>query len=191
MDAMGVKLTREQGRLLYLIHLLTRSDSEDEVVWVKDLPLKALLYQGIVHGIFDWDYAPQSVLFHGRRKFINVTQEGEDDINDLREIGFVDKLRLSTSEHTHINAYRLSKEGLEAVEGIPEDDQSAVEDLIICPNCQKARDVFVEASEAYFICKECNVKTPIDLLGIEDVPYITEPFMPRIALLEEVVRHGD
>ncbi len=34
-------------------------------------------------------------------------------------------------------------------------------------------------------------KTPIDLLGIEDVPYITEPFMPRIALLEEVVRHGD
>jgi uncharacterized protein YbaR (Trm112 family) len=66
-----------------------------------------------------------------------------------------------------------------------------VEELIICPKCKKTRDVFVEATEAYFFCKSCNKKTPIDLLGIEDVPYITEPFMPRIALLEEVVRHGD
>lgn len=188
---MEQNLTKEHRRLLYLLYILTPSEHPEEVVWVKDLPLKALLYEGIIQGVFDWDYAPQSIIFHGKRKFINVSQEGEDDINDLREMGLVDKLRLSTSEHTHINAFKLSEKGQEKIDDIAQDDRVPVEHLINCPACKKVREAIVEKKRAYFMCNHCHKETKIDLLEIEDVPYVTEAYMPEICLLDEVLTCGN
>ena len=48
-------------------------------------PLLVLMYECIVRGVFDYDYAPASAMVHGKRIYMNVTQEGRDHLEDLVE----------------------------------------------------------------------------------------------------------
>jgi hypothetical protein len=57
--------------------------------WVRETPLLVLIYEGIVAEVFDYDYAPASVKVGRRLVYMNITQEGRDDLDDLREAGMV------------------------------------------------------------------------------------------------------
>jgi WD repeat-containing protein 35 len=53
--------------------------------WIRKTPLLVLIYHGIVKGVFDYDYAPACEYLGHRSVWLNVSQEGADDIDDLRE----------------------------------------------------------------------------------------------------------
>jgi hypothetical protein len=75
------------NRLLYLIsiyntqHVESLEDAneggsgENKNVWVRKVPLMVLIYEGIVAGIFDYDYAPAPDIVNGRRVYMNISQE--------------------------------------------------------------------------------------------------------------------
>jgi len=59
---MDEEFTDDMMRLLLVIDAYTREGHEDNPIWVKELPLMAIIYQGIVKRLFrDYDYAPWSV----------------------------------------------------------------------------------------------------------------------------------
>ena len=43
---------------------------------------------------------------------MNVSQEGKDDLDDLREMNLINTLRLSSSHHQTVTAYQISKLGV-------------------------------------------------------------------------------
>ena len=57
--------------------------------WIRELPLLVLVYEGIVrNAVFDYDYAPKSEkIFGACPRYLNVSEEGRDDLDDLRELG--------------------------------------------------------------------------------------------------------
>jgi WD repeat-containing protein 35 len=183
----GVSLTREQERLLYLISLYSKpaQNSSDEEVWIKDLALKALIYQGIIEKVFNYDYAPLVIMFDGVKRMVNVSMEGEDDINDLRELKLVSRLKLSTSKYNIINAYRVNIEGLEVLKGAKKENLEAVDKLVKCLSCGNLKEVLVEDEEVKFVCKNCGEKKNIPLLEVEDVPYVCKGYLLRNLLLRE------
>jgi hypothetical protein len=70
-------LTENQNRLLYMISLYTKkaahgTDEKDE--WVRKQALVVLLFEGIVAGVLDFDYAPASVSIENRRVWMNISQ---------------------------------------------------------------------------------------------------------------------
>ena len=83
-------------RLLYLISSYAPPDTSR---WVREQSTNVLIYEGIVTNIFDYDYAPKSEHVQGSLLFINVSQEGEDDLVDLREAGMINMMLLSTYQH--------------------------------------------------------------------------------------------
>jgi len=177
----GVSLTREQERLLYLISLYSKpaqSLSEEEV-WIKDLALKALIYQGITDKVFDYDYAPSVFMFDGVKRMVNVCQEGEDDINDLREMNLVSRLKLSTSKYNIINAYRINIEGLEVLKKAKKENLKAVDKLVKCSSCGNRGEVLIQDETVEFLCKNCGEKKNIPLLEVEDVPYVCKGYLLR------------
>ena len=111
-----VELTVAQAELLYLISKLTDSIN-CPISWIKETPLQALIFQGIRKGIFnEYDYAPISSTFLGQgRKFVNISKEGEDDLGDLRELGLLETMRLSSSKHNYITGYRPTRESVKAI----------------------------------------------------------------------------
>jgi hypothetical protein len=100
------ELQDEHLRLLYLISKYTT-----QTRWVREFPLLVLIFEGIRAGIFTYDYAPAAVTVCGRIVFMNISQEGRDDVDDLREAGLLASLKLSAHNGTTSTAVQPSAAG--------------------------------------------------------------------------------
>eukprot|EP01047_Picozoa_sp_COSAG01_P015358 COSAG01_NODE_768_length_13739_cov_6.271334_18_plen_267_part_00 len=100
------ELQDEHLRLLYLISKYTT-----QTRWVRELPLLVLIFEGIRAGIFTYDYAPAAVTVCGRIVFMNISQEGRDDVDDLREAGLLASLKLTAHNGTTSTAVQPSAAG--------------------------------------------------------------------------------
>lgn len=176
---MADEFTEDMMRLLAIIDAYTKNGDESSPTWVKELPLMAIIYQGIVEGIFrDYDYAPWSVpMLDGTREWLNVSREGKDDLEDLLNLRYISILRVSTSQYGFVTAYRLTDLGNEIVSGLPSHILEEVNGLIY-HDCKKIMDVLVRGREIYFSCASCNYERPIPIGDIEDIPYATRPYLP-------------
>ncbi|MHA1269071.1 MAG: hypothetical protein ACTSPY_04730 [Candidatus Helarchaeota archaeon] len=167
-------ITNQMKRLLYLIAEYTKVDDVYGSLAIKDLPLKALIYKGIITHVLDYDYAPISVMYMDNRRFLNISQEGEDDLDDLRDIGLINKVRLGTRSHTFIYAYLLSNNGIEYLKTIDDEDKNAVNTYLKC-KCGKTYEIRVLIDGIFFICKDCGIKIDSEITDIEDVSYKSSP----------------
>ncbi|NVM53971.1 MAG: hypothetical protein HWN66_09750 [Candidatus Helarchaeota archaeon] len=184
-EEMIKKLTTGQKRLLFMIGLYSTVEGEVGKQWLKDLSLKGLIIRGIRDKVFDYDYAPASVMYRGTRKIMNISQEGQNDLNTLREYGLVERLRLGTSRHFYFNAYGLSPEGVEVFSAIPQKDRDPIDKLIHCGKCGKIYEVIPEAESIYIICESCNVKINSEVDDIESVSYMCSPKWLKVKLETE------
>ena len=57
------------------------------------------------------DYAPQPMLVNSTRCYLNVSQDGKDDLDDLREAKLVGSIKLTTKQQMVISAYQLTDDG--------------------------------------------------------------------------------
>lgn len=178
------KLTDEQRRLLYLIGLYSTIEETVGKQWLKDLSLKGLLIKGIRDKILDYDYAPASVMYRGTRKVLNISQEGQNDLNILREYGLVARLRLGTDRHFYFNAYGLTFDGVEVFHAILQEDRDPIDKLVHCAKCGKLYEVIPEEDSIYMICEPCKVKINTEVDDIEDVAYMCTPKWLKIKMIE-------
>ena len=90
--------TMNHMKLLYLISKYSHCAQtvHEKERWIRKLPMLVLIYEGIVQKVFDYDYAPASEVVETTRVYLNVSQEGKDDLDDLVEGKLVKGLRLST-----------------------------------------------------------------------------------------------
>ncbi len=171
-------------RLLYLISKYTKlAEKGKKGIWIRKLPLQVFMFEGVVHEIFDWDYAPASVFHAEGRSFVNISQEGEEDLLSLLSAGYVHNLKLTTTQHRNITAYQISPKGAEFLSKIPEEDQKAVNDLICCPQCASLLAVKKKGDQIYLYCpkKECGHERRSTITDAEDVSYFCIPyFVPTL-----------
>ncbi len=186
--------TDEHRKLYYLISRYsstTKGGTEDEV-WLKELPLRVFIFDGIVNKVFEgYDYSPLSVELPGGRRYLNISQEGEDDIADLRELGLITCLKLSTVTYITVNAYRITSEKTDLV--IPDDFKAQVNKLVTCPQCGGLLETDIvpdpddEDNLILIYCKKegCEYKRYSGITKIEDVSYVTSPYLPDIPLFSD------
>ncbi len=179
--------TDEHRKLYYLIsrYSSTKGGGSQEEVWLKELPLRVFIFDGIVNDVFEgYDYSPMSVELPGGRRYLNISQEGEDDIADLRELGLIACLKLSTTTYITVNAYRIVSEKTDLV--IPGAFKAQVDKLITCPKCGSlletdiAPDPDDEDNLILVYCRKegCEYKRYSGITKIEDVSYETSPYLP-------------
>jgi len=175
-----ITLTTEQKELLYLIARLTDSIN-CPTSWIKETPLQALIFHGIRKGLFnEYDYAPISTSFLGQgRKFVNISKEGEDDLGDLRELGLLETIRVSSEKHDYLTGYRPTKESIPILYTISKEIKERVDNLFRCPVCKSQNynlSINVENSAFAMRCEDCKNIEQIPLIIPEDVSYNTKPY---------------
>jgi hypothetical protein len=190
------EITPDMLKLLYLIGIFGRPVEKGCSgcdTWMKDVSLKAYIYQAIVEGVFDYDYAPASVLFSDGRVFVNVSQEAEDDLNDLRELheSPLEFLQLTTSRHHVLNAYRVNEIGMRIIEMMSPAWKAEVNRVVRCSVCQSPL-VFeakpgkeVGKVEAGLFCPNGHERKPNGLSDIEDVSYVSSAFFIKYPDMRE------
>lgn len=178
-----VKLTGDQAKLLYLLSLYTKpaASSKEKELWIKDIALKGLIYHLITKQVFtSYEYAPALTQFYGRYVYMNISREGEDDIQDLRELGLIERLKLTTTSYVYIAAYRVTKRGKEVVKTVSSQDKEAVDKALFCPSCSLLLSVEITEKGPKLICSKdkggCGFTQLIGLLEIEDVPYVAKGY---------------
>ena len=118
----------------------------------------------------------------GSARYASVSKEGEDDVADLREEGYLERLKLATSHHVYVSAYRTTPDGVKIAGAFDKKDREAVDKLVKCKKC--SGDVKIESKEdaPYLICKKCFSKEKVDIFDIEELAYVSEPVFSDIWL---------
>ena len=183
------QLTTDQKRMLILISKFTKpaKKRDEEETWIKKIPLQALVHRGIQLKIFvTYDFAPQLVEYMGSVRYASISKEGEDDVADLRELGYVERLKLATSHHVYVSAYRTTPKGMEVAANLEKKHHDAVEKLIQCTNCKSETVIESKEDAPYLMCKNCHAQEKINLFDIDEVPYVSEPIFSPIWLPPDI-----
>ena len=197
--------TDEHFKLLYLISKYSSPSNKTHIdeIWMKELPLRVFAFEAICEQIFeDYDYAPMSTEIPGGRRFLNISQEMEDDIADLREMGVLHCLKLSTVTYMLINAYMVTFEGLKMLKNIPPKFKKEIDSQILCLKCKQLLETKINPNSKenddviYIYCKNeaCEHYKFSGITEIEDVSYKTTPYIPNIKnyhLLKFNEKRGD
>ncbi|MHA1132592.1 MAG: hypothetical protein ACTSQI_02490 [Candidatus Helarchaeota archaeon] len=201
-------LSDERKMLLYLIGLYSKLNGEYGKQWLKDLSLKGLISKGIRDGIFDWDYAPSSIMYRGSRKVINISQEGTNDLNYLRTVDLVSRLRLGTNRHFYFNAFSVTMEGAKLIKTFSKELRDKIDKLVHCQRCGKLYEVIpIDPEEVddwadyeeinlpssgewdsskggiFMVCHDCKIKINTRLDWIEDVSYKCVPKWLKVRMV--------
>jgi len=178
-------LSHDSKRLLILIDQFSepaRTRDERET-WIKKLPLAALVNRGVRKGLFkDYDFAPVLVDYRGMTRFANVSKEGEDDVADMREMGLVERLKLATSHHIYVSAYRITPAGKDVVKDIEKEHLEAVNRLLSCSSCGGRLDIEARDDAPYLVCSNCGEEERVGLFDIDEVSYRSRPNFTNIWL---------
>ena len=178
------ELTNDQMKLLYLISRFSKIGKalKDPDVWLKELALRTYVFQSIILGVFkEFDYSPLSVDTVTGRMFLNISQEAEDDIVDLRMLGLVESIKLTSQSSKMITAYRVTKEGLKVM--VPQSFKEVDDNVIVCKDCGDLLGVRYERNEKdniFLICTSCGSRTDSNITEIEDISYCSVPYFPKI-----------
>lgn len=179
------EMTPDMKRLLILIDRFsepahTRYEKE---TWIKKIPLSALINRGIRTGTFEeYDAAPQLVDYMGVTRFANISNEGADDVAELREMGLVERLKLATSHHIYVSAYRITLAGKDTVRDIEKEHHAAIDKLLACGKCGGEVDIEARPDSPYMVCRQCGGEEKVNIFDIDEVPYVSRPHFMEIWL---------
>eukprot|EP00956_Cyclotella_meneghiniana_P024643 scaffold49757_cov82-Cyclotella_meneghiniana.AAC.3 len=173
-------LTENQNRLLYLIDLHTAkaTDREGSDRWVRKQALSVLIYEGVIAGIFNYDYAPQSALIENRRVWINVSQEGQSDIELLREEELINALLVSSKSYKPVVLYQVSDKGKETLAQLSRSDKEAVNEFAHKPS---SRELLRTAwdGESFWLQSSSGYRKRSTTTDTEDVSYVSSAYIPQ------------
>jgi hypothetical protein len=182
---MAEQLSKDQSKLLILISRFSKPARmrDDEETWIKKIPLMALIDRGISYKIFkSYDTAPTLVEYMGITRFANISKEGEDDVADLREMGLVERLKLATSHHFYVSAYRITPRGQKIIPTLNKKYHKDIDRLLRCRKCGGSVDIETKEDSPYLICKKCNVIDKVNFFDIEEISYASSPLFSDIWL---------
>ncbi len=187
------EFTKDHLGLLYVISKYSRfakKEGESEQ-YIREFPLRTFIYEGILKEIFNYDYAPMSVEVLGGRRYLNISQDAEDDLADLRLNGLIECLKVTSQIYLPINAYRINEAGsgiIEKCRALKPDILEKIDNLVACPKCKGLLEVKTEIAQkgdekAIIIkiyCKKCDFSYKSSFADIEDISYEIIPYFPKI-----------
>ena len=166
--------------MLYLIHLHSRrAESKDDTdLWIRKQALSVIIYEGVVADVFDYDYAPTSSLVENRRVWCNLSQEGQSDIEFLREEELINALMLSSKSYKQGVCYQISDKGKELVNYISRREKEVVDEFA---HKDGTRELLkpVWDGESYWMQSPSGFKQPSTVTETEDVSYVSSAYIPQ------------
>jgi hypothetical protein len=175
------KVTQDHIRLLYLVSLYTKpaENDQEKEVWMRSHALLVLIYEGVVTGVLDYDYSSMAMTVGTSRVWMNVSQEGKDDLDDLRGMKLLNTIKLSTSDHGLVVGYQISFKGQKLLKRkLTQSSQDAVNSFCFTADGDPLH-VGIEGQEFYFYTQDREYRVPSKVTDTEDVSYVSSPYLPE------------
>jgi WD repeat-containing protein 35 len=175
------KVTQDHMRLLYLVSLYTKpaENDEEKELWIRSHALLVLIYEGIVTGVLDYDYSSMAMTVGTSRVWMNVSQEGKDDLDDLRGMKLLNTIKLSSKDHGLVTGYQISFKGQKMLKRkLTQSSQDAVNSFCFTADGDPLH-VGIEGQAFYFYTQDREYSVPSKVTDTEDVSYVSSPYLPE------------
>jgi len=197
MDGKEYRLSFEHAKLLYLVSHYARSSKSDEQpeTWMRELSLDVLIYEGICAGKLDFDYAPVSRQYlymdeddgecKVKRLYLNLSQEARSAVDDLLEQEFIKSIKVPNDDNLTTSAFQCSSKGMDLLQALPPILRIEVDDFLYVRIEYKVRahpkkdllNVLTD-KDGIILVTENGHEAPSGITQVEDVSYVTSPFLP-------------
>jgi hypothetical protein len=173
-------LTVNQNRLLYLIDIHTKKaqNREGSDRWIRKQALSVLIYEGVITGLFNYDYSPQSALVDNRRVWMNVSQEGQSDVELLREENLISALLVSSKAYKPVVLYQVSEKGQDLLKSLVKKEKELVNAFAHEPESQELLKTSWDG-ESFWLGSYSGYKRRSTATNTEDVSYVSSPYIPQ------------
>ena len=204
----------EHLKVLYLISKYASQSQgpEQRETWVRLTPLLVLIFEGIQAGVLKFDYAPKVVHLYdngdntvrsagsdlfsasgGQYIFrrMNISQEGKCVLDDLREAGLVNALKMSTDVRQPTTALQASTSGLQLIHDASAGLKQAVDEFIYPPETSNLPRELMSvhlAGGQFFISTPGGLLRQSRVMESEDVSYVSSAYVPSVLRTGGVVR---
>jgi WD repeat-containing protein 35 len=145
---------------------------------VRKQALIVLIYEGIVGGVLDYDYAPSSALIENRRIWMNISQEGKSDVEFLREEELVNGLQMGSKSFQPITCYQISEKGKELVKRISRKEKEAVHEFVYARGTRELLSASWDGRH-YYLSSISGYKRKSTITECEDVSYVSSAYIPQ------------
>ena len=128
--------------------------------------------------VFDYDYAPTSQLILNRRVWVNVSHEGQSDVEFLREEELICALHVSSRSYKPVLCYQISDRGRELVRHISRREKSVVDDFA---HLRGSRELLkaVWDGDFYWLQSSSGYRRKSTVTETEDVSYVSSAYIPQ------------
>ncbi len=177
------KPTPRQRRVLWLIAELTGpEDPSGPLRFVKESSIQAFFFRASHEKLLPYDTAPVLTLWHGDTRYVQLSQEGQEDLTSLEGAGFLQRLELSSIDQDLFSAYRITPRGRAAAELEPAASEKMAE-LTKC-SCGGALAYLTSRERAWRRCTKCGKETDISCLDFPSIPYRSKAHFPSLITLQ-------
>ena len=187
------EVSTDHIRLLLLVSLYTSDSNRSafpgvevgQELWVRRQQLLVIIYECIRAGALNYDYAPVADSIGSNRIWLNISQEGVDDLDDMTQAGFLVSLKMSSSKYTTSTAYRLTRQGYQHLKThLRRRDRAAIEEVVYANNAELTPgNLFLpkwsRRKECFYLKNANGDSKRSDVTEIEEVSYVSSPFIPR------------
>jgi hypothetical protein len=140
--------------------------------------LSVLIYEGVIAGVFDYDYAPQSSLIDNRRVWVNVSQEGQSDIEFLREDELINALLVSSKSYKPVVLYQVSDKGQARLQNMSRREKETVNSFACKPESRELLKASWDG-ESYWLETSSGYRRRSTTTDTEDVSYVSSAYIPQ------------
>ncbi len=138
-----------------------------------------IIYEGIVAGIFDYDYAPTSSLVENRRVWCNISQEGQSDVEFLREEELISALMLSSRSYRQGVCYQISDKGKELINFLSRREKEVVDEFAHKEGTRELLKPLWDGHSSYWMQSPSGFKRKSTVTETEDVSYVSSAYIPQ------------
>lgn len=188
----SVDVSYEHCKLLYLISLyaLPAKSSSDAENWIRDIPLKVIIFEGILAGVLDLDFCPTMVTLsledRTKNVYLNISHESVSMISELHASGLISAIKMQSIAFINSVSFQLSLQGLDFVELIPPDIKDAVSSFAFHSYKSSKRRAAIKRyliqtmydGEHFMIWTEKGVLRQSKITEPDDVAFVGSPFLP-------------
>jgi WD repeat-containing protein 35 len=188
----SVDVSYEHCKLLYLISLyaLPAKTAAEAENWIRDIPLKVIIFEGILSGILDLDFCPTMVTLSLEDKtknvYLNISHESISMISELHISGLLSAIKMQSIAFITTVSYQLSLQGLEFLDLIPMNIKEAVNSFAFHIYKSSKRRGFSKSyliqtmydGECFMIWTQKGVVKQSKITEPEAVAFVGSPFLP-------------
>jgi len=179
-EAFDDKVSQDHLRLLFLVSLYSKpaENDEEKEIWIRSHAVMVLVFEGIVTGVLNYDYSSCAVAIGSERVWMNLSQEGKDDLDDLREMKMINTIKLSTADQGSVQGFQISFKGQKLLKRkLTQSSQDAVNSFCFTADGQPLH-VGMQDQKFFFYTSDKEYKVVSKVTDTEDVSYVSSPYLP-------------